>query len=252
MNMKGVFFRQIMVLAGLIVLTVAIFWAFHAPIDQMIAGLNMVVPVSMYTMLALDVSAKNYVRKRIKVLGKMTPQEREIHLAGHKEDRDLIDRICGRYWIGVGFIFTGIALFIGASQATTGWETLGYLGAMMSSFLLGCVWMFRVYKPAIQTLEEREKERWEGLQKRFKRAKTKQDLKDLLGAHLRFYLFGDTIGGAPDVSKPVAMVDGQALTLVELKMIRAEMGEGNSAIDKKIADVDDVIELLVDKQWDKE
>jgi hypothetical protein len=212
----------------------------------------MVVPVSMFTMLALDVTSKKQVRKRIKMLAKMTVQEREIYLAGHKDDRDLIDRICGKYWFGVFFIAVGIALFIGASQAHTGWNTVRYLGGMMFSFLLGLFWMFRIYKPSVQTLAEGELEKWEGLQKRFKRAKTKQDLKDLLGAHLRFYTHGDTLGGAPDVSKPVALVDGQALTLVELKLIREDMGVGNSTIDRMIADVEDVIELLADKQWDKE
>lgn len=108
-----------------------------------------------------------------------------------------------------------IVAFFWASQAVSFFSLLIRLGTTVGLAVLASVWARYAYKPSVQSVEEREAEKWVKYRKKVLRLSA-TDAKRILNHILRYRLIGDSLEGELDLDRPLAVYNDELMTHDEI------------------------------------
>ena len=110
----------------------------------------------------------------------------------------------------------------------------------VSFWPLGMLWFNLAYKPSVQTIEEREQEKWAKFRPKIKKA-GKNTAGEILANILRYHLVDDNLAGDLDTDTPLAVWDNQLMTLEDVMAVK---DEGNQALLKVQTDAIDYLQII--------
>lgn len=150
------------------------------------------------------------------------------------------EKLSWQYFFGELLIIASTLTWFWASTSVTIKDMVIRLITVFLFGVLGMLWFELAYKPSVQSIEEREQEKWEKYRTKIKKADKETAVK-ILANVLRYRLCDHSIASNLDTSSPLAVWDNQILTLEEVLAIE---DEGNEALLQVKTDAIDYLQLI--------
>lgn len=145
-----------------------------------------------------------------------------------------------QYFFGELLVIAATLTWFWASTSGTIKEMVVRLVTVFLFGLLGMLWFNLAYKPSVQTIEEREQEKWAKFRPKIKKA-GKNAAGEILANTLRYHLVDDNLAGDLDTDTPLAVWDNQLMTLEDVMAVK---DEGNQALLKVQTDAIDYLQII--------
>lgn len=136
------------------------------------------------------------------------------------------EKLSWQYFLGEVFVVGATLTWFWASMSGTIKDMVVRLVTVFLLGFLGMLWFNFAYKPSVQTIEEREQEKWLHYRGKIQKADKETAVKILAGV-LRYHLCDDSLAGDLDFDHPLALWNDNLMTLEE---ILACNEEGNLAL----------------------
>ena len=145
-----------------------------------------------------------------------------------------------QYFFGELLVIAATLTWFWASTSGTIKDMVVRLVTTFLFGLLGMLWFNLAYKPSVQTVEEREQEKWSKFQPKIKKA-GKEGAVKILANILRYHLSDDSIAGDLNFDQPIAVWGSQCMTLEEILEVQ---DEGNDALNRVQNDAIDYLQII--------
>lgn len=195
------FKKNLFTLVTAVFLAVMGAWLVGIGVAEIISGLTLVIPTIVMALLIEDLFRK---------------------LLGARE------KLTWQYFLGDLFVIGSILVWFYASKSVTVKEMVVRLISVFLLGLLGGVWFKFIYRDSIAEDGEKEQARWAKYRAKVTAAGATEGYK-VLACTLRYRVVGDSLNGALDLDRPLALYSEQLMTLEEL-IGAADDGSGNHQI----------------------